>query len=106
MARPYGQAIRDLRLKRGWSLSELSAAGKVSYETLWRAEQSGNVGVLLLQRIAHALNVDISVFFGAAPLRDEKPPAVWGRLKPEQRAELERYAWRLVGERAPSAKTE
>lgn len=106
MSKPYGRVIRDLRTERGWSLDQLRKAAKVSYETLWRAEQSGNVGVLLIWRIAHALDVDISVFFGKQPSKHaDRPPSVWTRLKGEQRAEVLRYAYRLLGERVPPEET-
>lgn len=108
MAKQYGDVLRQLRETRGWSQDEIATRAKVSRETVWRAEQSGNVGVLLLYRIAHVLDVDISVLFGGHVRREEPapgPPSVWGRLKREQRAEVERYARRLVGERVPPEST-
>jgi transcriptional regulator with XRE-family HTH domain len=96
----YGTAIRRLRKKKRWTQTHLAARAHVNIETLIRAEQSGNVGILLLARIAHALGEDVSAFFGtaAADPKAEKPPAFWGRLKGELRAEVERYARRLLGE--------
>lgn len=102
MAKPYGDVIRRLREQRAWSQQQLADKSKVGRETVLRAEQSGNVGVLLLYRLAHAFDADVSVFFGNGPrASNEKPPSVWSRLKKEQRAELVRYAYRLLGEREP-----
>ena len=103
MADQYGDVIRRLRRARRWSQTELVSRSKVSRETVSRAEASGNVGILLLQQIAHALDVDISALFDvAAPTSTAQPPAVWDRLTREQREQVDRYAHRVAGERAPA----
>jgi len=99
MAKSYGEALRKARESHGLSQEELAKRAKVGRELVVRAEQGGNVGILLLYRIAHVLDVDIMIANGAAP---EKTPSVWSRLKREQRAEVLRYAYRLLGERAPA----
>ena len=87
MAGSYGSVIRGLREQRAWNQDDLAARAKVSRETVSRAENSGNVGVLYLYRFAHALKVDITAFFGGDEVAREKPPpSVWSRLGKEQRA--------------------
>lgn len=103
MAKQYGDVIRRLRKEHEWSQEQFAERSQVGRELVVRAEQSGNVGVFMLQRMAHALNVDISVFFAAKPA---KPPSVWGRLKREERAEVLRYAYRILGERVPPEELE
>lgn len=98
MANQYGDVIRRLRKERAWSQEELAENAQVGRELVVRAEQSGNVGVFMLQRMAHALDVEISAFFAAKPT---KPPNVWGRLGREQRRDVLKYAYRLLGERVP-----
>lgn len=108
MAEPYGNVIRRLRDARGWSQDDLVARTKISRETISRAENSGNVGVLFLQRIAHALDVDVSVFFGqeSAPNPPTSIATIWHRLSTEQRADVLRYAGRLAGVRVHSGESE
>jgi transcriptional regulator with XRE-family HTH domain len=106
MAEAYGNVVRRFRKHHGWSQQQLADRAGVVRETVHRAEMSGNVGVLLLQQIANALDEDITVFFGAeashAPAASRQP-AVWDRLKREQRAQVLRFAYRLLGERVPPA---
>lgn len=103
MAKPYGEVLRKERERLGLSQADVASSAKVGRELVVRAEQSGNVGALLLYRIANVLDVDIRFIGSAAP---EQPPAVWSRLKREQRAEVLRYAYRLLGERAPAEGSE
>lgn len=103
----YGAVIRQLRDARGWKQDDLAKRAKVSRETVSRAENGGNVGLFQLYRFAHAFRVDITVFFGGGPsVAEVKPPSVWNRLGKEQRADVERYALRLLGARAPGEETE
>jgi len=95
----YGNVIRKERERLGLSQDALAERAKVGRQLVIRAEQSGNVGILLLERIAQVLELHIRIS-GAAV--DEKPPSVWPRLKREQRAEVLRYAYRLLGERVPA----
>jgi len=104
MAKPYGDVLRKERERQKLSQAEVAERAKVGRELVLRAEQSGNVGILLLYRIAHVLNIDIRIVGGGADAH-EKPPSVWARLQREQRAEVLRYAHRLLGERAPSGET-
>lgn len=107
MAESYGTAIKRLRDERKWTQEELRERANVSRETLSRAENGGNVGVLILYQIADALDVDINVFFGGSPARDAAPPFDWWtRLKREQRVRVERYARRMLGERVPPEESE
>jgi transcriptional regulator with XRE-family HTH domain len=100
MAKPYGETLRKERERLGLSQDELAKRAKVGRELVIRAEQSGNVGILLLCRIAHVLEIDVRIVGVDEP---EKAPSVWSRLKREQRAEVLRYAYRLLGERVPAA---
>lgn len=101
MAQSYGVALRKLRKKRGWSQDVLAEKADVSRETVIRAEQSGNVGAMLLFQIADALDVDLTISFGSSAQLAEKPPAVWPRLQREQRVAVLKHAYRLLGEAAP-----
>lgn len=98
MAKPYGEVLRKERDRLGLSQAEIAGRAKVGRELVVRAEQSGSVSILKLYRIASALDIDIRFVGSDAP---EKPPSVWSRLKREQRAELMRYAYRMLGERVP-----
>ena len=100
--RPYGHVIRDARDRRQLSQAELAASVGASRDTIIRAEQSGNVGVLLLYRIADVLEIDITAFFGGAlPARsDDDEQEVLGmyrRLTAEQRSHIRRSLRRLLG---------
>src|SRR5687767_6404624 len=102
MAKSYGDALRKAREQLGLSQGELAARAKVGRELVVRAEQGGNVGILLLYRIANVLDLHIHIIDGDLPAR---APAVWDRLQREQRAEVLRYAYRLLGERVPPGET-
>lgn len=104
MAKLYGDVIRRLRKTREWNQDTLAEKAGIGRELVVRAEQSGNVGVFNLQRMAHALDVEISAFFGVK--ENAKPPSVWGRLKKEQRRDVLKYAYRLLGERVPPEENE
>lgn len=93
----YGDAIKRLRKERGFT-NQLSLAQVVGIdrETLSRAENSGNVGILTIYQIAEALGVKASVSFGRASSRDF--PAWWDKLSAEQRKKLERLARAWLGE--------
>jgi transcriptional regulator with XRE-family HTH domain len=78
----------------------LAKKAHTNVETIVRAEQSGNVTVFKLLQIAEALETEISEFW-CGEKKDAAPPSVWSRLNPEQRAYLEKLAYRQLGERAP-----
>src|SRR5688572_6206390 len=95
VAAPYGDVIKKVRKARGLSQGELADRSGIHRQTIVRAEQSGNVGVLFLYQIAQALDVPITEFFGPRPGRvaaHESPASseldVFSRVKPEQRARL------------------
>lgn len=93
----YGDVIKRLRRERGINnQAALAEAVGLDRETISRAENSGNVGILHLYRIADELGVKVSVFFGPCSKRDI--PSWWVRLKPEQRIRVEKLARAYLGE--------
>jgi ribosome-binding protein aMBF1 (putative translation factor) len=62
LAFELGAAVRELRLARGWSQSELASAAGMTQSAIARFEAGGAVPTLpVLVRIARALNADLSV---------------------------------------------
>jgi transcriptional regulator with XRE-family HTH domain len=64
-----GQRVRELRLKRGLSLSELAGAAGVDYNNLSKIEKDrtpGAVSIRTLGQLAQALNVDAMEFLSLA----------------------------------------
>lgn len=98
MATPYGAVIRQLRNARGWNQQELADRAGVHRETVVRAEQSGNIGVLLLMQVATALDVTLTEVFGGHVRAIVGPPDWWDRLNLEQRRRVARIARRFLGE--------
>lgn len=107
MAAPYGDVIRKIRKQKGLSQGELANRASLHRDTVVRAEQSGNVGVLFIYQIASALDVHITELFsrkgGAVAHQAAAPsePDVFSRLKPEQRARVEKLARGMLGEERP-----
>lgn len=67
-----GKRVRELRNRRGLTRKQLSQEADVSERHLAQLEAGeGNISVVLLQRIAEALNVPIANLF--APQTDEPP---------------------------------
>jgi transcriptional regulator with XRE-family HTH domain len=87
----YGDVIRRLRRDKGIkSQTELAAKVGLDRETISRAENSGNVGILHLYKIADELGVKVVTLFGHGSKRDF--PVWWWRLTTEQQKHLERLA--------------
>jgi ribosome-binding protein aMBF1 (putative translation factor) len=62
MAFELGAAVRELRLRRGWSQTELASAAGMTQSAIARFEAGGAVPTLpVLARIARALDADLSV---------------------------------------------
>lgn len=98
MASPYGAVIKRLRETRSWTQQELADHAGVNRETVVRAEQSGNVGVLLLMQLASALDVSLTEVFGGHAHAVVAPPDWWDRLNVEQRRRVARIARRYLGD--------
>jgi|SRR5882672_5866247 len=59
-----GSAVRELREQRGWSQSRLAKAAGMTQSAVARFEGGGTVPTLpVLERLAHALDTDLSVRF-------------------------------------------
>ena len=59
-----GQRIAEMRMKRGWTQTELSKLSKIPQANLSNIEKNKqDITVSTLRRIAHALEVDIRDFF-------------------------------------------
>jgi ribosome-binding protein aMBF1 (putative translation factor) len=64
LAYELGRAVRELRERNGWSQSQLAAAAGMTQSAIARFEAGGTVPTLpVLERIAHALDVDLAVQF-------------------------------------------
>lgn len=62
LAFELGAAVRELRLARGWSQSELASAARMTQSAVARFEAGGAVPTLpILGRIARALDADLTV---------------------------------------------
>jgi transcriptional regulator with XRE-family HTH domain len=62
LAFELGAAVRELRLSRGWSQTELASAADMTQSAIARFEAGGAVPTLpVLARIARALDADLSV---------------------------------------------
>jgi transcriptional regulator with XRE-family HTH domain len=80
----YGEAIKRLRKERGLG-NQLALAEKVGLnkETISRAENSENVGILHLYKIAMALGVRLTVSFGGE--KKKSIPSWWSKLNDAQK---------------------
>ncbi|MEQ4208840.1 helix-turn-helix transcriptional regulator [Actinopolymorpha sp. B17G11] len=68
LAFELGAAVRQLREQRGWSQSELARAASMTQSAVARFEAGGTVPTLpVLERIAHALDVELAVNFKPKP---------------------------------------
>jgi ribosome-binding protein aMBF1 (putative translation factor) len=68
LAFELGAAVRQLREQRGWSQSELARAASMTQSAIARFEAGGTVPTLpVLERIAHALDVELAVNFKPKP---------------------------------------
>jgi transcriptional regulator with XRE-family HTH domain len=64
LAFELGCAVRTLRENRGWSQTHLAQAAGMTQSAVARFEAGGSVPTLpVLERLAHALDVDLSVRF-------------------------------------------
>lgn len=62
LAFELGEAVRELRLERGWSQADLAAAAGMTQSAIARFEAGGTVPTLpVLGRIASALDADLTV---------------------------------------------
>jgi len=71
-----GDAIRRMRKAKLWTLKRLAANAKCSERTIRSAEQSAQMQMFTIERIANALDADF------ADLIDSPPPP---RIEPKQR---------------------
>jgi ribosome-binding protein aMBF1 (putative translation factor) len=68
LAFELGRAVRELRERRGWSQTELAEAAAMTQSAIARFEAGGTVPTLpVLERLARALDVELSVGFQARP---------------------------------------
>ncbi|WP_327007165.1 helix-turn-helix transcriptional regulator [Dactylosporangium sp. NBC_01737] len=68
LAFELGRSVRELRERRGWSQSELADAAAMTQSAVARFEAGGTVPTLpVLERLARALEVELSVGFNARP---------------------------------------
>ncbi|GAA3279830.1 helix-turn-helix transcriptional regulator [Dactylosporangium vinaceum] len=66
LAFELGRAVRELRERRGWSQTELADAASMTQSAVARFEAGGTVPTLpVLERLARALDVELSVGFQA-----------------------------------------
>jgi ribosome-binding protein aMBF1 (putative translation factor) len=64
LAFELGCAVRSLREQRGWSQTHLAQVAGMTQSAVARFEAGGTVPTLpVLERLAHALDVDLSVRF-------------------------------------------
>jgi ribosome-binding protein aMBF1 (putative translation factor) len=64
LAYELGKAVRELRQHQGWSQSQLARAAGMTQSAIARFEAGGTVPTLpVLERLAAALDVDLSVKF-------------------------------------------
>jgi transcriptional regulator with XRE-family HTH domain len=68
LAFELGEAVRELRLAREWSQSDLASAAGMTQSAVARFEAGGTVPTLpVLGRIARALDADLTVRVEARP---------------------------------------
>ena len=68
LAYELGVAVRDLRERHGWSQTQLANAAGMTQSAVARFEAGGTVPTLpVLERLAHALDVDLAVQFKSRP---------------------------------------
>jgi len=66
LAYELGRTVRELRERRGWSQSQLAQAAGMTQSAVARFEAGGTVPTLpLLERLAHALEMELAVRFVA-----------------------------------------
>ena len=64
LAFDLGRAVRELREQHGWSQAQLARAVDMTQSAVARFEAGGTVPTLpVLERLAHALDVELSVRF-------------------------------------------
>ena len=64
LAFELGVAVRELRERHGWSQTQLANAAGMTQSAVARFEAGGTVPTLpILERLAHALDVDLAVQF-------------------------------------------
>ncbi|GIF94983.1 helix-turn-helix domain-containing protein [Catellatospora citrea] len=74
LAYELGKAVRERREQRGWSQSELAKAAGMTQSAVARFEAGGTVPTLnVLERIARALDTELSVRFVPKPGRPPRP---------------------------------
>jgi transcriptional regulator with XRE-family HTH domain len=68
LAFDLGRAVRELREQRGWSQAQLAQAAGMTQSAVARFEAGGTVPTLpVLERLARALDVELSVRFTRRP---------------------------------------
>ena len=93
MKTDYGKKIKELRLRRGWTLKQLGdAIGKTAAYISIIENKRPNVRRPLLEDIARALEVDLSYFIGKEKSIPEKP-----RILRELQALIERHGGVTTG---------
>lgn len=74
LAYELGREVRDRREQRGWSQSELARAAGMTQSAVARFEAGGTVPTLtVLERIARALDTELSVQFVPKPGTPRRP---------------------------------
>ena len=64
LAYQLGKAVRELRERNGWSQTTLATAAGMTQSAVARFEAGGTVPTIpVLERLAHALDVELSVQF-------------------------------------------
>ncbi len=62
LAFELGKSVRELREQRGWTQTRLAEAAGMTQPAIARFEAGGTVPTIpVLERVAHALNVDLVV---------------------------------------------
>ena len=71
----FGQRLKSIREKRGWSQSELAERSGVPYETIYRVERGTHQEprVSIAAKLARTLGVSLDVLAGL--YEDERQPA-------------------------------
>ncbi len=68
IAYELGKAVRELREQHGWSQTRLAQAAGMTQSAVARFEAGGTVPTLpVLERLAHALSVELDVRFRPKP---------------------------------------
>jgi transcriptional regulator with XRE-family HTH domain len=94
LLRSLGRGIREVRRRKGMTQDRLSEIAEVSPKYLSEVERgNSNVSILLLQRIASALGVDMSALLCGCENASEDGKlkrGIWDELQKLKRQELER----------------